>query len=200
MDRFARFSAQERREIIQERASQMHVDFTIVEKDFWVCWTLKSLFALPSGNPAMTFKGGTSLSKAYGLIDRFSEDIDVVTDLHFFIAKGLSDPEEPGISNTQREKRMEQLDAACVAYIGEQLLSTLRSQFAARLDLSEEWALVLDLDRSEYLALPVPEERSRDDVRLPSRYRENRTRMACKNGAVRVQNHCAVSGRDTDAS
>ncbi len=144
MDRFARFSTQDRREIIQERASQMRVDFTIVEKDFWVCWTLKSLFALPSGNPAMTFKGGTSLSKAYGLIDRFSEDIDVVTDPHFFVAKGLSDPEEPGISNTQREKRMEQLDAACVAYIGEQLLSKLRSEFAARLDHSEGWTLVLD--------------------------------------------------------
>ena len=144
MDRFARFSAQERREIIQERASQMRVDFTIVEKDFWVCWTLKSLFALPSGNPAMTFKGGTSLSKAYGLIDRFSEDIDVVTDPYFFIARGLSDPEELDISNTQREKRMEQLDAVCAAYIGEQLLSTLRSQFAARLGISEGWTLIID--------------------------------------------------------
>ncbi len=118
MDRFARLSAQERREIFQERACQMRVDFTIVEKDFWVCWTLKSLFALPSGNPAMTFKGGTSLSKAYGLTDRFSEDIDVVTDPYFFTAKGLSDPEEPGIRNTQRQKRMEQLDATCASYIG----------------------------------------------------------------------------------
>jgi hypothetical protein len=144
MDNFAQFSAQDRREIIQERASQMRVDFTIVEKDFWVCWALKSLFALPSGNPAMTFKGGTSLSKAYGLIDRFSEDIDVITDPYFFIARGLSDPEEPGISRTRREKRLEQLDAACAAYIGEQLQSTLRSQFAARLDPSEGWTLVLD--------------------------------------------------------
>jgi hypothetical protein len=144
MDKFARFSSQERREIIQERAGQMRVDFTIVEKDFWVCWTLKSIFALPSGNPSMTFKGGTSLSKAYGLINRFSEDIDVVTDPHFFIAKGLSDPEETGISNAQREKRMEQLDVACAAYIGEQLQSTLRSQFAARLGRIEEWTLLLD--------------------------------------------------------
>jgi hypothetical protein len=155
MDRFARLPAQERREIIQERANQMRVDFTIVEKDFWVCWTLKSLFALPSGNPPLTFKGGTSLSKAYGLIDRFSEDIDVVIDPHFFIAD-LSDPEEPGISNTQREKRMKQLDAACVAYIGEQLLSTLQSEFAARLDPTEEWALVLDPVDSNTLLFRYP--------------------------------------------
>jgi hypothetical protein len=49
-----------------------------IEKDFWVCWTLEALYhQLPSGQPRLLFKGGTSLSKAYGLIERFSEDIDV---------------------------------------------------------------------------------------------------------------------------
>jgi hypothetical protein len=49
-----------------------------IEKDFWVCWTLDALYhQLPSGQPRLLFKGGTSLSKAYGLIERFSEDIDV---------------------------------------------------------------------------------------------------------------------------
>jgi hypothetical protein len=49
-----------------------------VEKDFWVCWTLQELYHdLPYGSPRLVFKGGTSLSKAYGLIQRFSEDIDV---------------------------------------------------------------------------------------------------------------------------
>src|SRR3546814_21020539 len=48
-----------------------------VEKDFWVCWTLDALFnGLPDG-PRLLFKGGTSLSKGFGLIRRFSEDIDV---------------------------------------------------------------------------------------------------------------------------
>ncbi len=156
MDNFARLSAQERREIIQERAGQMRVDFSIVEKDFWVCWTLKSLFALPSGSPAITFKGGTSLSKAYGLIDRFSEDIDVVTDPQYFIAGGLSDPEELGISNTQREKRMDHLDVACAAYISGQLLSTLRSQFATRLGSSDGWALILDPTNLNALLFQYP--------------------------------------------
>ncbi len=122
----------------------MGVDFTIVEKDFWVCWTLKSLFALPSGNPTMTFKGGTSLSKAYGLIDRFSEDIDVVIDPHYFAERGFPDPEASDISRTKREKRMGQLDAACTSYIGGQLKSTLQSQFAARLGTSEGWSLGVD--------------------------------------------------------
>jgi hypothetical protein len=49
-----------------------------VEKDFWICWTLNSLYhERPAGEPRLLFKGGTSLSKGYGLIQRFSEDIDV---------------------------------------------------------------------------------------------------------------------------
>ncbi len=49
----------------------------LIEKDFWVCWTLERLFALPGFHDHLLFKGGTSLSKVYGLIQRFSEDIDL---------------------------------------------------------------------------------------------------------------------------
>ena len=49
-----------------------------VEKDVWVCWTLEVLYhGIPPGSPRLLFKGGTSLSKANGLIRRFSEDIDI---------------------------------------------------------------------------------------------------------------------------
>jgi predicted nucleotidyltransferase component of viral defense system len=49
-----------------------------VEKDFWVYWTLNAIYhERPAGGPRLLFKGGTSLSKAYGLIRRFCEDIDV---------------------------------------------------------------------------------------------------------------------------
>ena len=49
-----------------------------IEKDFWVCWTLDVLFnGLNDSGPRLLFKGGTSLSKGFGLISRFSEDIDV---------------------------------------------------------------------------------------------------------------------------
>ena len=49
----------------------------VIEKDFWVCWTLKHLFGLGPSPAQLIFKGGTSLSKAYAVIERFSEDIDV---------------------------------------------------------------------------------------------------------------------------
>ena len=51
-----------------------------VEKDFWACLMLRELFDLPDHGAHLTFKGGTSLSKAWGLIDRFSEDIDLTID------------------------------------------------------------------------------------------------------------------------
>ena len=51
----------------------------ILEKDIWVCWLLEKLFSMPDAQP-MAFKGGTSLSKVFGVIDRFSEDIDITLD------------------------------------------------------------------------------------------------------------------------
>lgn len=156
MDNFARLPAAGRRDIIQERAAQMNVDFTIAEKDFWVCWTLKSLFDLPPGNAKMTFKGGTSLSKAYGLIERFSEDIDVVTDPAFFIAQGSADPEERCISKTKRDERMCLLDEACAGYIGGHLLATLRARFAARLASGDGWAISLDTSDRNALLFQYP--------------------------------------------
>ncbi|MGM9757697.1 MAG: nucleotidyl transferase AbiEii/AbiGii toxin family protein [Candidatus Cryptobacteroides sp.] len=54
----------------------------IIEKDWWVSAVMRALFALPYANQ-MSFKGGTSLSKCWGLIDRFSEDIDIAVAREF---------------------------------------------------------------------------------------------------------------------
>jgi len=64
----------------------------VIEKDFWVCWTLKRLFALKSVGGDLLFKGGTSLSKAFGLIRRFSEDIDLSIHRASLGFSGDSDP------------------------------------------------------------------------------------------------------------
>ena len=61
-----------------ETANRLGTPVGNVEKDFWVCWTLNALYReRPAGGPRLLFKGGTSLSKGYGLIRRFSEDIDI---------------------------------------------------------------------------------------------------------------------------
>ena len=69
----------------------------LIEKDFWVCWTLERLFALPEFRGHLLFKGGTSLSKVYGLIQRFSEDIDLSLS-RSALGEGLADPEQ-AVSN-----------------------------------------------------------------------------------------------------
>ncbi|MBX3651082.1 MAG: nucleotidyl transferase AbiEii/AbiGii toxin family protein [Burkholderiales bacterium] len=80
MDDFARLPASERRLACLATADAKRLQAASVDKDFWVCWTLRALFSLPDIDKRITFKGGTSLSKTWGLIDRFSEDIDLVVD------------------------------------------------------------------------------------------------------------------------
>lgn len=80
MHNFARRSEQDRRELFRATAQAMKVHEAIIEKDFWVCWILDYLFQSSPWKDKMAFKGGTSLSKAYHSIERFSEDIDLILD------------------------------------------------------------------------------------------------------------------------
>ena len=94
----------------------------IVEKDFWVCWTLKHLFEHPELSKQLIFKGGTSLSKVYGLIDRFSEDIDLVLDWR--VASGGQDPMAER-SKTKQGELNEALNEEACAYIAGTMLPLL---------------------------------------------------------------------------
>jgi predicted nucleotidyltransferase component of viral defense system len=66
----------------------------LLEKDVWVVWTLGALYSSPFAQ-ALTFKGGTSLSKVYGVIQRFSEDIDLTLDIRELVPDLLRD-QSPG--------------------------------------------------------------------------------------------------------
>ncbi len=85
MERIARLSARERSELFSESATQKGTTPAIVEKDFWVTWVLNRIFQQPYLARLLMFKGGTSLSKVYHLIERFSEDIDLVLDWRVLI-------------------------------------------------------------------------------------------------------------------
>lgn len=73
----------ERQVILENVREKRKLDVIAIEKDFWVSMVLKALFSLPAGK-SIVFKGGTSLSKGWNLIDRFSEDIDLAIDREFF--------------------------------------------------------------------------------------------------------------------
>ena len=77
MNTFLQLPAERRRLAFQQVDESMGLQAFSVEKDFWVCWTLRELFTLSGIGEHLTFKGGTSLSKAWKLIRRFSEDIDL---------------------------------------------------------------------------------------------------------------------------
>lgn len=80
MDKVAALSTEERKELFAETAALMQTTEAIVEKDFWVVWTLDKIFSDDRINKVLMFKGGTSLSKVFDLIGRFSEDIDLILD------------------------------------------------------------------------------------------------------------------------
>lgn len=80
MYRIVKYSEDERRILFRNTAQKMNIHEAIIEKDFWVCLTLDYLFHQSEYQKVFTFKGGTSLSKCYGLIHRFSEDIDLILD------------------------------------------------------------------------------------------------------------------------
>lgn len=104
-----------------------------IEKDFWVCWTLDALFnGLSGGGPRLLFKGGTSLSKGFGLINRFSEDIDV-TVFRNDIGEPATIEELEALSRNKRRARLDAIKEACQAYINGPLQAELTAILRERL-------------------------------------------------------------------
>ncbi len=117
-------SAEDRRDLFIAASRRLGTVEQNVEKDFWVCWTLDVLFnRLPPGGPRLLFKGGTSLSKAFGLISRFSEDIDVTVFRHD-LGEDASVQALEGLSGKKRKATLDAIKAACQAFIA----GPLRSQ------------------------------------------------------------------------
>jgi len=124
VDRFLLLPDERRRVLCEEAGRTLGLSAGSVEKDFWVCWTLRTLFELPASGPHLTFKGGTSLSKGWKLIQRFSEDIDIVIDRDFLGFGGERAP-EAAPSQKQRARRIDELKDACQHHIHGTLMPAL---------------------------------------------------------------------------
>lgn len=101
MKNIARIAAEDREALFHNTAEAMKMTDAIIEKDFWVCYMLDYLFHRLEWKDHIAFKGGTSLSKAYGLIERFSEDIDLILDWRV-LGYGIDEPWERR-SNTKQD-------------------------------------------------------------------------------------------------
>lgn len=118
-------SDEDRRDLFLTTARRLGTAVQNVEKDFWVCWTLDVPFnGLATGAPRLLFKGGTSLSKSFGLIDRLSEDIDI-TVFRNDLGEPASVDELEGLSGKKRRARLDATKGACQAFFAGPLLSEL---------------------------------------------------------------------------
>ena len=103
MNSFLVLPPKDKREYILEAAARLGLSPVIIEKDFWVCFVLEKLFQFQFSE-YLTFKGGTSLSKVYGLIGRFSEDIDLTIDKEFVNSFGNATSVKPSKITKQSKK------------------------------------------------------------------------------------------------
>jgi len=131
MSTFAGLSAKERAAFVREASARLDVQPLIVEKDFWVCWMLQQIFQSSPAGAHLVFKGGTSLSKVFGAIKRFSEDIDlsIAPEILGWKESELDDAPTP----TQRRKRLEKLEAACITKVQEDFQQALEKSIRAAL-------------------------------------------------------------------
>lgn len=103
MDDFFSLSPADRRSILEGAADQSGRPAHLLEKDIWVVWTLSTLFEAPASH--LVFKGGTSLSKAYGIIRRFSEDVDLTYDVHAIAGDLVGAADDPVPQSRSQERR-----------------------------------------------------------------------------------------------
>lgn len=138
MREVARRPEQERSELFRATAQAMQVHDAIAEKDFWVCWILDYLFQDSPWKNDLTFKGGTSLSKAYGAIERFSEDIDLV--LHWR-AIGYSEQDaQEGRSGTKQDAFGKEANERTAEFLAQAMAPELAPALSARAGATVEVA------------------------------------------------------------
>jgi hypothetical protein len=115
----------ERQDLFVSTARRVGLTEQSIEKDFWVCWTVEALFhGRREGAPRLLFKGGTSLSKAFGLINRFSEDIDITVFRHD-LGEPVSIDDLEQLSGKKRAAKLDEIRAACQQYLRDELRSEL---------------------------------------------------------------------------
>jgi hypothetical protein len=161
MDEIATLPTDARRTLFVEASLARGIPTELVEKDFWVCWILRRVFARePSASAAgqstpssILFKGGTSLSKVFGAITRFSEDVDLSLDRRELGFDGVRDPSRI-TSSKRRAAAVESLATACRAAVIGPLRDRLRTSIASALGTDAGWSLTA----ADEDALPLHEQ------------------------------------------
>ena len=131
MKEVAKLPIKDRTELFQATAIKMGMQPDVVEKDFWVCFMLDHLFHDCQYKRALVFKGGTSLSKSYHVIERFSEDIDLILDWR----KIIGEEENPWSerSKTKQDLFNKQINAEAARFYENELVPRLNKELSKKL-------------------------------------------------------------------
>lgn len=129
MYKIAMMSNEDRKFIFDTTALKLKMHPAIIEKDFWVCYILDYLFNKSKYKNHFTFKGGTSLSKAYGVISRMSEDIDVILDWEL-LGVGRT---EPFMDRSKRQQELlnEKINDKAQNFIAGELALDIKEGFSS---------------------------------------------------------------------
>lgn len=117
-------SKNDQKEALETAAGTTGLPPYLLEKDIWVVWALSALFQSKIAS-SLTFKGGTSLSKAYKIIRRFSEDIDLTCDMRIFIPEASESP----VTSSQAKKWSDKIRKSLPVWIKEQIIPIIESAF-----------------------------------------------------------------------
>ena len=131
MKKIANLNENDRKALFHNTAAKMGMTDAIIEKDFWVCYILDYLFHRCAWKDHIAFKGGTSLSKSYGLIDRFSEDIDLILDWRV-LGYGIDEPWEKR-SNTKQDTFNKEADAKAETFLKKEFMSAITADLQKEL-------------------------------------------------------------------
>jgi Nucleotidyl transferase AbiEii toxin, Type IV TA system len=126
MPEFFELSTAERLDALNAAANTSGLLPHLLEKDVWVVWSLRHLFAGPYAEH-LVFKGGTSLSKAYGIIRRFSEDVDLTYDIRAIAGDLVGDADTPlPASKSQEKKWTKEIRARLSGWVGAEIVPRLK--------------------------------------------------------------------------
>ena len=134
MRKIAVIEAKEREALFRNTAAKMGISEAVIEKDFWVCYMLEYLFHRCAWKDNLAFKGGTSLSKAYDLIKRFSEDIDLILDWRV-LGYDIDEPWERR-SNTKQDAFNKEANERTESFLRDVFLPAIKKDLSEELTLS----------------------------------------------------------------
>jgi hypothetical protein len=162
---FIKLDKKERSQAFRIASVELGYPAYVIEKDFWVTYILDTLFNRINHNHRILFKGGTSLSKCYKLIDRFSEDIDL--SLHM-ADLGFEENKAPHIVAQQESKSAAKRAVESLKIAGEEFLKNtiqvlLNDIIKKDLDSDSNWELLLDKSNAENLLFHYPKSLEDDD-------------------------------------